>query len=391
MHRGDREARRRQADRVDGARRQRVERHSRPAQGGRLHLSLGLAGRRPADLDEDQVRAALVGALSDGAQRRRQPRLARPHGARVRRHDRRPVRGAAGAVGAPAPRLRAVAARLHRRPAVPVAAAPAGHQALRRAQAARPDLVHPRVRHRPALLLARARHRPGQHGSGLIRQGGRRGDQEVTTQLFAPGGYRFILAVFQYSGGVVAEPGFRIERVTFREPVPLAQGFHRVEAIVAARGRPPTAFCACELRSPLPFTDEGFRAFNEHYVETLARWGIYDGNTNPVARSNVCPEIAPPAEPSLHAFSFTVPVEPATSTFVVAGSGEAREGGAVYRERTVRYGETSPEAMREKAVFVLGEMERRLRLLGQSWSSTTATQVYTVHDLHPSSPMRSSA
>ena len=39
--------------------------------------------------------------------------------------------------------------------------------------------------------------------------------------------------------------------------------------------------------------------------------------------------------------------------------------------------------MREKATFVLGEMERRLGLLGRSWSDTTATQVYTVHDLYP--------
>jgi hypothetical protein len=205
----------------------------------------------------------------------------------------------------------------------------------------------------------------------------------VTTQVFAPGGYRFIPAVFQYSGGVAAEPGFEIERVAFREPLPLAVGFQRVEAIVAARGRPLTAFCACELRSPLPFTDEGFRSFNEHYVETLARWGVYDGKANPVARSNVCPEIAPPAEPSLYAFSFTMPAERGVPTFVVAGSGEAREGGATYRERTVRFGKASPEAMREKATFVLGELERRLGLLGQSWSSTTATQVYTVHDLYP--------
>ncbi len=208
----------------------------------------------------------------------------------------------------------------------------------------------------------------------------------MSVLLFAPGGYRFIPAVFQYSGGVAAEPGFEIERVTFSEPVALKQGFERAAAILGARGRPLTAFCACELRSPLPFSDEGFRTFNEHYVETLAQWGIYDGKTrtNPVARSNVCPEIAPPAEPSFHAFSFTVAASaPRGPTFVVSGSGEAREGGASYRERTVRYGETSPDAMREKATFVLGEMERRLGLLGQSWTRTTAAQVYTVHDLHP--------
>jgi hypothetical protein len=205
----------------------------------------------------------------------------------------------------------------------------------------------------------------------------------MATQTFAPGGYRFIPAVFQYSGGVAAEPGFHIERVMFRGLLPLAAGFQRAEAIIKAHGRPLTAFCACELRSPLPFTDQGFREFNELYVRTLAAWGIYDGKINPVARSNVCPEISPPPEPCFHAFSFTVPCEERVPTFVVAGSGEAKEGSATYRERTVRYGETSPEALREKAIFVLGEMERRLGLLDQSWSTTTATQVYTVYDLFP--------
>ena len=39
--------------------------------------------------------------------------------------------------------------------------------------------------------------------------------------------------------------------------------------------------------------------------------------------------------------------------------------------------------MRDKARHVLGEMERRLAALGLAWSDTSATQVYTVHDLHP--------
>lgn len=208
----------------------------------------------------------------------------------------------------------------------------------------------------------------------------------MTTEIFAAGGYRFIPAVFQYSGGVAAEPGFRIERVTFRTPVPLAAGFVRVAQIIEARGRPLTAFCACELRSPEPFTDEGFRAFNEVYVTTLAKWGIYDGRTkiNPVARSNVCPELHKPAEPSFHAFSFTVADDGGgMATFVAAGSGESREGGATYRERTVRYGESGPDAMREKVRHVLSEMERRMQLLGFAWKDTSASQVYTVHDLYP--------
>ena len=200
---------------------------------------------------------------------------------------------------------------------------------------------------------------------------------------FAAGGYRFLPAVFQYSGGAAALPGHAIERVRFRAPVPLAEGFARIERIIGAAGRPLTAFCACELRSPAPFTEQGFRAFNEVYVVTLEKWGLFDGKVNPVARSNVCPEIDPPAEPSFHAFSFTVAAADAAPSFVIAGSGEAKEGGASYRERTVRHGETTPDAMREKAHYVLGEMERRLAALGFGWADTTATQVYTVHDLHP--------
>ena len=202
------------------------------------------------------------------------------------------------------------------------------------------------------------------------------------TSAFAPGGYRYIPAVFQYSGGVAAEPGFEIRRVRFHTPVPLAEGFARIEQTIRNAGRPLTAFCACELRSPAPFTEDGFRAFNEVYAGTLRRWGLSDGDANPVARSNVCPEIDPPAEPSFHAFCFTVAAD-AAPTFVVAGSGEALEGRSNYRDHTVRPGETSPAAIAEKAVYVLGEMERRLGALGFTWADTTAAQVYTVHDLHP--------
>jgi hypothetical protein len=200
---------------------------------------------------------------------------------------------------------------------------------------------------------------------------------------FAAGGFRYIPAVFQYSGGVAASPGFAIRRVRFHTPVPVAAGFAEIARFITAAGRPLTSFCACELRSPAPFSDDGFRAFNQSYVVTLRDWGIMQDERNPVARSNVCPEIDPPGEPSFHAFSFTVESKDAAPSFVVAGSGEAREGGASYAERTVRHGETGADAMREKAVFVLGEMERRLAQLGADWAATTATQVYTVHDLYP--------
>src|SRR6202030_2976338 len=112
------------------------------------------------------------------------------------------------------------------------------------------------------------------------------------------------------------------------------------------------------------FTEQGFRAFNETYVVTLRKWGVFDGKVNPVARSNVCPDIDPPAEPSFHAFSFTMPTAVGPPSFVISGRAEAREGDASYRERIVRFGETSTEAMKEKAHYVMDEGAARLALFG---------------------------
>ena len=204
------------------------------------------------------------------------------------------------------------------------------------------------------------------------------------TAVFEPGGYRYLPGVFQYSGGVAAEPGFEIERAWFRRALPLAEGFTAIEAYLASRGRPATAFCACELRSPAPFTEDGFAAFNRIYVGTLERWGVFRDGDNPVARSNVCPAIDPPPEPGFHAFAYTVEAAgDGPGGFVAAGGADAPEGKANYRDHIVRRGETSPDALREKARFVLDEMETRLRALGAGWADSTATQLYTVHDPHP--------
>lgn len=205
----------------------------------------------------------------------------------------------------------------------------------------------------------------------------------LETAVFEAGGYRYVRGPFQYSGGAAAEPGFAIERVRFAAPVPLEEGFRRIEAHLDAIGRPYTAFCACELRSPGQFSDQGFIDFNRMYVGTLARWGIFKDDENPVARSNVCPEIGAPSAPSFHAFSYTVPATDVLSGgFVVAGAGEATEAPGPYSERIIRLGDTSPEAMRDKARHVLSTMEARMAALGFAWADTTASQVYTVHPVH---------
>jgi hypothetical protein len=200
---------------------------------------------------------------------------------------------------------------------------------------------------------------------------------------FAAGNYRFIPAVFQYSSGAAALAGYEIERVRFDKWLPLAEGFAEAAKYIQAAGRPLTAFCACELRSPAAFTEEGFRRFNEHYVKTLAAWGIYDGTTNPVARSNVCPEIDPPSEPSFYAFSFTRPSQHKAPSFVIAGGAEARGGNAPYPERIVRYRDVSPEGWREKVCFTTREMESRMEAFGFGWKDATGVQAYTIHDVHP--------
>jgi hypothetical protein len=204
----------------------------------------------------------------------------------------------------------------------------------------------------------------------------------IKTVEVPEGGYRFMPGVSQYSCGIAALPGFAIERVRFADPVPLKAGFERIAEIIESAGQPLTSFAACELRSPAPFSEVGFRAFNDIYIQTLIAWGVMKDGVNPVARSNVCPKIDPPSEPCFHAFSCAVREAGALPSFVIAGSGESVEGKANYRDHIVRPGDVSPAGMLEKAKFVLDEMERRMSAFGGSWRQTTAVQLYTVQDVY---------
>lgn len=199
---------------------------------------------------------------------------------------------------------------------------------------------------------------------------------------FPDGGYRFIRGVFPYSAGIAALPGMSIERVRFRRLLPMAEGFAAIAEHLRRLGRPLTALGACELRSPAQFSDEGFAAFNKSYVATLTQWQLFRDGVNPVARSNLAPEEKPPAEPGFHAFSYTMPAPDAKPSFVIAGSGEVPEGQTNYRDHIVAKGDVSAAGMLRKVRWVLAEQERRLAALGFGWRDVTATQVYTVHDIH---------
>ena len=197
---------------------------------------------------------------------------------------------------------------------------------------------------------------------------------------FPDGGFSFLEGVFPYSQGVAALPGFAIERVRFARPLPVAQGFEFISNYLKTVQRPLTAFCACELRSPKPFSFAGFGDFNKSYVAVLEQWGLYRDGRNAVGRSNVAPEIDPPAEPCFYAFSYTVPSKESGS-FVVAGSGEWPEGGR-FPEEIVARGDVSPKGMEKKADWVLGIMDARLKGLGASWTRATVSQLYTVQDMN---------
>jgi hypothetical protein len=196
---------------------------------------------------------------------------------------------------------------------------------------------------------------------------------------FPDGGFSFLEGVFPYSQGVVALPGFAIERARFARPVPVTEGFRRIADYLSSIGRPKTAFCACELRSPKTFSFTDFGDFNKGYVAVLEQWGLFRDGDNPVARSNVAPEIDPPAEPCFYAFSYTVPSK-TTGSFIVAGSGEWPEGGK-FPEEIVARGDVSPAGMAKKADWVLGIMDARLKGLGASWSGATVSQLYTVQEV----------
>ncbi|MGI8782076.1 MAG: 2-amino-5-chloromuconate deaminase CnbZ [Acidobacteriota bacterium] len=198
------------------------------------------------------------------------------------------------------------------------------------------------------------------------------------------GNYHFLKGSSAYSSGVVAALGYEIVQVTLNSLLSFQSGFDLMARHLASAGRPMQAVCAMELCSPRPFSFEGFAEFNHGYHAVLADAEILVDTLNPVARTNVAPEVDPPAEPSLHAFSYTVPhpgskVRP---TFVVAGAGELVES-RLNPQSIVRPNEVSADAMREKAAHVMRCMTGRLRGLGVSWDEVNVVNIYTVHDVFP--------
>ena len=197
-------------------------------------------------------------------------------------------------------------------------------------------------------------------------------------RIHPKGGYRFLPGIAPYSCGVVSGEGQEIVHATLRGPVGWRLGFDVIAGHLEAEGLSREALCAVELRSPLPFSFDGFAEFNSEYAEVLESWGLFVDGVNPVARTNVAPEVNPPPEVSLHAFSYAKAGETAPPTFVVAGAGELPEG-VLKASAIIAAGDTTLGAITRKAAFVMGLMESRLRGLGADWGLVTAMDVYTIH------------
>src|SRR5687768_7057704 len=123
------------------------------------------------------------------------------------------------------------------------------------------------------------------------------------------GNYRFLPGIEPYSCGAVADAGWQVVHATLLNPPPYRAGFEAVDAHLRAIGRPRAALCGVELRSPAPFTRQGFIDFNRGYCEVVAGWNPLVDGVNPVARTNVAPVKNPPSEPVMYGFSYTAPTE----------------------------------------------------------------------------------
>jgi len=213
------------------------------------------------------------------------------------------------------------------------------------------------------------------------------------TLTHSPSGhYAFLASSATFSSGAIADEGYGLTHTTFRRPLPLAEAFAAMHAHLTGLGQPLAAVCGIELRISQPLSFEGFAQLNAGYKALLIQHGLHQGGKAPAARTNVAPlpAVVAPKEPSVYAFTYTMPAKTTARNFIIAGAGEIRPApasdvaqtvtsGLDQRDLIVRLGETTPDAMREKAAFCIETAQGELRGLGASWADASATNIYTAH------------
>jgi hypothetical protein len=191
-----------------------------------------------------------------------------------------------------------------------------------------------------------------------------------TLVAISEGGYQSLISGGAIADGVVSLPGFEIRQATFADFVPLEQAFQNIALYLEQQGRPMKALCALQLRSPKPFSPEGFQTFNAGYLGLLDRYGLRIAGNSPLARTNVVP-VSPPSEPSVYTFSYSVPSQEKRKTFVAAGVGDIREDGSL-----IRSGEVSEEAWLEKVKYMTDSTRSVLEQLEVTWQDITRMNFY---------------
>jgi hypothetical protein len=193
------------------------------------------------------------------------------------------------------------------------------------------------------------------------------------------GGYRFLPGLVFASQAVVAADGMAIERGCFPSALPLADGFDAVQAAVAELGRPLQALCGFDLRLPAARKLEDFLSFNNEYLAQLGSWDLLEGESSPLARTNVAPIDSEIEAPALIGFSYTVPLATTASTFVISGAPEVPDD-ATGPDDVIRLGETDRAALTEKLEFVVENLKTRLAAMRLDWTNDAAIHLYTAHD-----------
>jgi len=194
------------------------------------------------------------------------------------------------------------------------------------------------------------------------------------------GGYAYDPGLRFASNGVVALPGMTIERGLLPAPLPFADGFAAIERHLDAIGRPLGALCGVELRLPATLPLDGFVAFNDRYLAQLDGWGLLRDERSPLTRTNVSPHAGAPAEPSVLAFSYTLPGELPTPAFAISGIAEMPLA-ANYPDGIVRRGETSEDALVEKARCVVEVVDGHVRTLGATWDEGASVHLYSAYPI----------
>ena len=199
----------------------------------------------------------------------------------------------------------------------------------------------------------------------------------------APGGsHSYVPGLRFAASAVLATPGHTIERAVLSAPVDLPAGYDRVEAHLRSIGRPMSALCGLELRMPASLPLAGFTAFNDGYLARLDQWGLLVDGVPGLARTNVCPRVGVDAA-GIVAWSYTVERGAGAGrspSYVVSGVADL-PGGGRYPDDIVRRGETTPDALREKAAAVVADVAARIGALGATWTDDASVHLYSLHDL----------